>query len=238
MERELLSFVLPADRVGYARYREGLDRLVVLGEGRRGRGHLILGTGRTKADNDVPLSHVVAYGAVEATSGEITITVREFVGDQLDVEILSTPGDGLPVDFEEKRRWTYSSWTPGQPSPQTGIAVREIQVDDHTVLAAARAERRLWVYSGLSGMTILIPITGFYAELMAFLQIRDPARALHPGNFFGDLEHYTDRDLRGAFLNYNKRSPKVEISTEGRVTEPGGWRKVVQRIFGGEHVHG
>ncbi len=211
-EREFLEFVLPFDRPGYKTYRELIESMVVLGSGRRGNGNFILGYSGDTPDTQSPLASVVAYGAVESTRGAFTITVREFVGKQIDVEIVSTDGDEAPEHFEEKRRWTYSLWTPGNLSPATGAPVREILVGESATLAIASADKRIWVHEAASGMLYLIPITNFYNELMLHKNIRDPKIALQSKGFFREIENYSDHDLRSAFIVYNKLRPKVTIT--------------------------
>ncbi len=105
-ERDLLDGVLPPDRPGYRRYREMIDTMVVLGEGRRGPGHYILGRPGDTPDLTAPLPPVVAFGTVISTHASFTVTVREYTGGQIDVEIVSGSGEEVPDHFEEKNRWT------------------------------------------------------------------------------------------------------------------------------------
>jgi len=221
-ELDLLEFVLPADRSGYREYRDLLKRLVVLSQGRRGKGNLVLGFANDIADITSPLAPVVAYGMVETTRDMFSITVREYVGKQIDVEIVSTTGEEVSDHFEEKRRWTYSSWAPGDASPATGGAVREVTITGDLVLAIAWEDRRLWVHDGRTGMNLPIPITNFYNELMLHKNIRDPKIALVPGLFFDNLSTYADFELRAAFVAYNKLMRKVElVAQEAVVAERG-----------------
>ncbi len=210
-ERDLLESVLPPDRPGYRKYRELLETMQVIGEGRRGAGNLILGYPGQAPDVTSPLSPVVAYGVVETTQDRYTITVREFTGDQLDVEVVSAHDEEIPDHFEEKRRWTYASWRPGSLSPATGKPVREVPIDDRSVLAVAAGEKRLWLYDGTTGMNHPIPVTNYHNELMVHKQIRDPAIALQVGLLFDRLSSYSDEDLRAAFVSYNAGRRRVEV---------------------------
>jgi hypothetical protein len=211
-EAELILAVLPADRPGYRAYRDLVASMVALGEGRRGLGNLILGFSGDIADRTSPLAHVIAYGMIETTLDLFSITVREYVGEQIDIEIVSSKGEQIPDHFEEKQRWTYSTWLPGYPSPATGVQPRETIIDDDHVLAIAAGEKRIWIYEGASGMNILIPVTNFYNEIMLRRGIRDPAIALNSSRLFTELATYSDEDLRAAFVSYNAVKPKVQVA--------------------------
>lgn len=230
-ERDLLEFVLPADRPGYRRYRERIAGMMVLAEGRRGRGNVVLGMPGARADITSPLAAVVAYGVVETTRDTFTITVRECVDDQIDVEIVSSHGESIPDHFEEKRRWTYSSWRPGSPSPATETPVREIPITATLTLAISSRERRIWLFDAATGMNHLIPITNYHNELMRHKGVRDPAVALAANRFFDDLNSYSDADLRAAFIAYNRVRKKVELVPEPETASPRGWRRFLRRIF-------
>ncbi len=210
-ERDLLESVLPSDRPGYRRYRDLLETMQVIGEGRRGAGNLILGRSGETPDLTSPLPPVVAYGVVETTKDRYTITVREVVGGQIDTEIVSAHDEEIPDHFEEKRRWTYATWKPGSVSPATGGTVREVRIDGQSVLALAPGEKRLWLYDGLTGMNHPIPVTNYHNELMLHKQIRDPAVAVRAGLLFDQISSYSDEELRAAFVSYNARRRRVEI---------------------------
>jgi hypothetical protein len=232
-ERELLESVLPAERPGYRRYREMLDVMVVLGEGRRGPGNLVLGYEDDEPDTASPLAQVVAYGVVETTRDQFSITIREEVADQIDVEMVSRHGEEIPDHFEEKRRWSYSEWVPGASSPANGQPVREVPIGDGLVLAISPGEERLWLYDGRTGMNHLIPVTNYHNELMRVKQIRDPQVALKAVLLFREHASYTDAELRAAFVAYNKLRPKVPLTT---TSQPEGqrpsWKQLLMKLLG------
>jgi hypothetical protein len=230
-ELDVIEFVFPVDRPGYRQYRQWISSMVVLGEGRRGKGNLIIGYEGDVPDRISPLAAVIAYGVVETTQDPYSITVREYLGRQIDLEIVSTHGADIPDHFEEKRRWTYSSWLPGQPSPATEEIVREIGIEENLVLVIARLEKRLWVYNSTNGMNVLVPITNFYNELMLQKNIRDPRIALKSDRFFQDLDTYTDSELRSSFIAYNKLKPKVEIKTPIVKIEERGFKTFVAKLL-------
>jgi hypothetical protein len=237
-ERDLLEAVLPLDRPGYRLYRDELENLLVIGQGRRGAGNLILGRDGMQPEAVAPLAPVVAYGVVESTRETFTVTVREILDGQIDVEIVSSHGEEVPEHFEEKRRWTYSSWQPGQPSPATGTPVREVAIDGSSILAISPPEKRLWLYDGSAGMNHPIPITNFYNELMLFKSIRDPAIALRSSLLFENLHQYTDADLHAAFIAYNRFRKRVELHPGAPEPHAVGIRARVQSLFRRKKSHG
>jgi hypothetical protein len=231
-EEDLLLSVLPIERPGYATLRAHLRDLVVLAEGKRGSGHLILGPAGTVPDVGAPLPPVIAFGAVEATTGTFFITVRESSGTQLDVELVSQRGEEVPDHFEEKRRWTYSTWAPGMASPATGARVREVDIEQGVVLAICPAEKRLWVWEKSGGVVLLIPVTNFYNELMLQNRVRDPEVALRSQLLFERADSWPAAELRSAFRAYNATRKRVELLEPSR-EQPPGWRARVRAILSG-----
>ncbi len=227
----MLSMVLPGDRPGYRHYRELIGDLVVIGEGRRGPGNIVLGREGDVPDLLSPLAPVIAYGMLETTADRFSITVRDYVGGQLDVEIVSDHGREVPDHFEERRRWTYSTWRPGEPSPSTGNVVREVVIDIGHVLALATTEGRLWLYDGSTGMDHLIPVTNFHNALMLHKRVRDPRVALRPLLLIENLDRYSDGDLRAAFVAYNASKHRVDIALPPPVTERGGLRRLLTKLL-------
>jgi hypothetical protein len=229
-EQDLLESVLPFDRPGYKDVRQRLRSMLVIAQGRRGAGNIILGYHGRPADLTMPLPPVIAYGAVETTRGTFTISVGEIVDDQMDVEIVSGRSEEIPDYFEEKRRWTYSTWSPGQVSPATGAPVREVTVGTGLVLAVSRREKRLWIHDRSTGMVHLIPVTNFYNELMIHQHIRDPRVALAPARLFEDLDRHSDIDLRSAFVSSNAMKRRVVVDSVQREPEPK-FRTLFRHLF-------
>lgn len=229
-ERELLEFVLPAESPGYNEYRRTISAMVVLAAGRRGMGNVVLGKPGDRADITSPLLPVIAYGAVETTTETFTITVRELVCDQIDVEIVSNRGEEIPDELNEVRRWTYSTWRPGTPSPAMHSSVREVKIKNDLVLAVAPQEKRLWLFDGRLQMNHLIPITNFYNELMLQKRIRDPKVALKSMMLFDQHDRYTDEDLRSAFVAYNGLKRRVDLTLSPGPQEDAGLKSFFRRL--------
>lgn len=237
-ERGLLNWLLPDDRSGYRYYRDLLDTMVVLGQGRRGKGNLVLGHPGDVPDYDTPLSSVIAFGIVEGERQNILITIREEQEGQVEVEIVGSKSDEVPDEFTEKRRWSYSIWSPGESGPLSGGPVREVVMkgkeDTDLVLAISPSDERLWIHNAKSKVNYLIPVTNYYNDLMVVKGIRDPNVALQSANLFSRLSEFSDEDLARAFLSYNRVKKKVEVGV-GRVEvryKRSGSRKFLGFILG------
>ena len=191
--------------------------MTVIGEGRRGKGEIVLGKSGDTPDFSEPFGSVFAYGAIETNFGMISITLREKVNEQISLEIVSHRLEEVPQQFEESRRWTYSTWNPGQPCPQCLKPLREVPMHKpdgkHLMLALCTTDKRLWVFDAESRVNRLIPVTNFYNELMLHKNIRDPKAALDGKQLFANLDKYSDEDLTYAFLTYNKIRTKFRIET-------------------------
>jgi len=224
-EREWILWILPADRPGYREYRTVIDRMSVIGEGRRGNGEIILGPKGSDVNLDLPLAPVFAYGAIDTNFGTISVTLREISCDQISVESVCQRMENVPEEFEESRRWTYSTWMPGQLCPQCNEKVREVQMQTaerrqlQYVLSICSNDKRLWVYDAILQVNKLIPVTNYYNELMLHKNIRDPKIALDAKRFFFDLNNYSDEDLVHAFVRYNALKSKVVIGEPLRPTD-------------------
>ena len=230
-ELDLLETVLPVDRPGYRALRVRLESMTVLGEGRRGEGDLVLGLPGDLPDIDSPLPPVIAYGMVETTQGAFTVSVREEAENQINVEIVSAGGRGIPDHYEEKRRWTYSWWSPGEVSPATGGTVREVSIGDGVTLALAPVERRIWIHERSGGIVRLIPITNYYSELMVRRGIRDPRTALVPSLLWKDLKSYSDEDLSRAFVAYNALRQHVPLHADSPPVRRSGIPLFIRQLF-------
>lgn len=235
-ERELLLWLLPADRPGYREYRTLIERWSVTAQGRRGAGNYILAPVDERADNESPLPQVFSYGVVETDKGEISVTIRERLGNQVEVEIAKLGRGEIEPSFNEKRRWTFSSWHPGKPCPICEKPTREVSMKTTTgrqiVLAICAHNERLWAFDAHSGVNHPVPMTNFYNEVMLHRQVRDPEIALDPRKLFSRLDEFRDGELVRAFSSYNKIRPKIPLEDE--IVEPRMERRTSQ--IGRAHV--
>lgn len=222
-ERELLLWVLPPERCGYREYRERVNNWKVVAQGRRGEGNYILARADERVDTESPLPHIVAYGIVVAETGELSVSVREALGNQLEFEIVGVRGNVDPANVREIRRWSLSSWSPGMPCPQCGRAIRQVSMvsatGQHFVLAICTGDQRVWLYDEQRGVNLPIPVSNFYNELMLHKNIRDPKIALDAKRLFLHLSEFSDTDLQRAFRSYNKIRTKVALEGEIVVEE-------------------
>jgi hypothetical protein len=210
-ERDLLLWLLPGDRPGYAEYRKFVEQWSVAAVGRRGEGNYILAEPGWKVDNESPLPQLFAYGVVEHDGGNLTVSIRERLGGQIEFEIEGQMFAASP----EIRRWTFSEWAPSHPCPSCRSTVREVsmtttagQVLD---LVLCSKDRRIWVFDSLTGMNALIPVTGFYNELMMQMGVKDPGIALEPQRIFDLSGGPSDSNLIKALSSYNRVRKKVAI---------------------------
>lgn len=239
-EKEWIFWILPEDRPGYREYRDLIAGMVVIGEGRRGKGEIILGKSGDVPDFSSPLSSVFAYGALETSGGECTISLREESDGQISVEIVSGGREEVPFDFEERRRWSYSTWRPGQECPQCLLQLREVAIElkngQTLSLALCPRDRRMWIYDPKTGANRLIPATNFHNELMMVKNVRDPAKALDTKRLFVELNTFTDEELTDAFLNYNRLRTKVRLERDA-IPAAGKKPSLIARLFGSFRKH-
>lgn len=215
-ERELLFWLLPEDRPGYSEYRKLFTQWRVMARGRRGEGNYIVAAPTEQPDNESPLPQLLAYGVVETTSGRVSISIRERLGDQVEFEVVYPQSNRGFSAEDEVRRWTYSYWIPSQMCPACKHSLREVamntSVGQRFVLAACSHDKLLWVYDEETKVNHPIPTTNFYNELMLHKNIRDPNIALDSKRLFTDLATYSDRDLILAFVTYNKLRSKISLN--------------------------
>ncbi len=218
LESELISWVLPDDSTGYATYRDFISRSMVIGQGRRGEGEIILGSPGDRPDLDPPLPPVISFGAASTDGDDISVTVREIFEGQMSVEIVGRKTDRVPPDARITERWTYARWRPGNPCPQCARPAREIIVlpgPQPVVLTICAADRRLWIYDGPNAICRPIPVTNYYNELMLLKRIRDPKIALVSSKLFERLADHSDEELASAFAAYNRVKNKLELPAAG-----------------------
>jgi hypothetical protein len=233
LERELLLWVLPKERPGYAKYRKLVETWPVVAVGRREEGNFILAESGWSADIESPLPPLFAYGVVEHEQGAVTISVRERSGGQLEFEMEGVTDRKAFAALRQIRRWSFSEWLPSQPCPSCRSAVREIRMATATsqklALVLCSRDRRIWVHDEQSGVNALIPVTGFYNELMLQTGVKDPKIALDPKHLFDVPGAHNDFELIRAFSSYNKLRNKIVLAGELVIVEERR-QKWIQRI--------
>jgi hypothetical protein len=235
LERDLLLWVLPKERPGYAEYRKYVESWQVVAAGRRGEGNYILAESGWDVDTESPLPQIFAYGVTEYEEGVLRVSVRERTGGQLEFEIEGMPDRSSVMSLRQIRRWSFSEWLPSQRCPSCRSPVREIGMETTTaqklVLALCGRDRRIWVHDERSGVNALIPVTSLYNELMLQTGVKDPVIALDPERLF-ELQGARDETaLIRAFSSYNKLRNKIVLAGDLIIV---GERKLnwIQRLVG------
>lgn len=234
-ERELLLWLLPEDRPGYREYRSLIERWKVTAQGRRGVGNYILSPPDVFVDLESPLPQVLAYGIVETDKGDISVTIRERLEQQVEFEIASLGKGDAVQSFREIRRWTFSTWSPQHPCPIGGHMAREVSINTTSgrrmVLAVCAEDERIWIYDNGTGINHPIPITNFYNELMLQTRVRDPEIAFDPRRFFAHLDGYSDTDLVKAFTSYNMIRTKIPLEDAIVIPAPPRKPSLISRVI-------
>lgn len=211
-EKEWLFSVLPSDRLGYNIYREKIEDLFVIGRGRFGDTDFVLGKKEESVDETMPPVPVFAIGSLIYKETEVYVVIHEEFEGQIEFDISRTGGKILPPQLSEIKRWSYSSWRPGQNAPGDNSKVREVHlVPGSVVLAIASEHKRIWVYEAGTGINHLIPVTNFFNEVIRVKHIRDPKLALNSKLVFDPSFELSDQDLGAAFLIYNKYWKKISL---------------------------
>ncbi len=238
LERTLLLWVLPEHRPGYAGYRKLVEEWVVVGNGRRGEGNVILGAPGLEPDNESPLPQLFAFGSLKLGETELTISVRERLSDQLEFEVSGPIGLDLSQGLKSYRGWTLSEWLPSQPCPACGGDLREVEMKTESGrslnLAICAKDRRLWVYDAQSAVNHPIPVTSFYNELMLQTKVQDRRELPDSKRLFTGLDTYSDAALTGAFSSYNRLRARIVLGEPLVVpTEVGlSWfKRATRRLF-------
>lgn len=236
VERKIIFWLLPEKIQGYRIYREMITRSQVIGEGRWGSGDLMLAEKTRGIDLTLGMSQVVAFGECVIDSSTLTISIHEpNIDDQIEVHFSGL--FLLPENLDITKRWTYSYWKPGDICPATGTSVRTIYIERQNktiyTLAISKAQRSLWLHHHDSGWNQLIPVTGFYDELLRTKNIRDAALIMNPKTFFEKCDEFSDNEYRTALIEYNNRITHKIVGLEDVVIYKEMKRKpLLARILG------
>lgn len=211
-ELNLLFTSLPENKVGYKQYREIIEQLFVIGNGRFGNGNFILAEEDDTIDLESPSAPVFAISNISFKNAEIYVTIHEVLDGQVEVDIKSISDDAIPDNLEKANVWTYSTWIPGEKAPHDKSMVREVHlIKNEIVLAIAPAHKKVWIYNSKSGINHFIPITNYYNEIMLLTDNKNPEIALQPGRLFTNLKDFSDEQLVQGFLVYNKHWDRIEL---------------------------
>lgn len=211
-EKEWLEYILPADKIGYAEYRNKIQDLFVIGNGRFGESNLILGSENDRPDLSAPSAPMFASGNIICREAEIYVLIHEEFEDKIEIDISNLKGKYIPEQLTETSRWSYSYWKPGDNAPGDNSEIREIRILIHNiVIAIAKSQKRLWVHEFNSGINYFIPVTNFFNEIMRLREIKYAKNLPRPDSIFTDSNSYSDDEITLGFLNYNKHWKKIDI---------------------------
>lgn len=198
-ERDLLSWLLPAERPFYRDIREAIDPLPL---------HRSRDGSLTFGEYDEALSDTVTIGEVEAQGVAAAIALR--MNDERTAAFLQMPGgeDMKPV-------WCLSHWSPGTASSELDT-IRQIPLLDASgaepyTLALSPAERVLWLHHADNGYNQLLPVTGLLVELARVVKPASMDR-LTSEQFFTLARAVSDEEIRQALLRYNERAKRFDAS--------------------------
>ena len=211
-EKEWLEFILPADKNGYAEYRNKIQNLFVIGNGRFGETNLILGKENDKPDLSAPSSPMFASGNIVFNEAEVYVLIHEEFEEQIEIDISNIKGKYIPEELTEISRWTYSNWKPGEKAPGDNSEIREIPlIKEKIIIAIAPAHKRLWVHEPKSGINYFIPVTNFFNEIILAREIKYAKNLPKPNSIFTETYSYSDKEIVEGFLHYNKNWKKIDI---------------------------
>ncbi len=226
---------MPEHIPGYKSYCDFLRVSEVIGEGRWGEGNLILDKKHSDIDLTLGMPPVVAYGECTVNSLPLSVSVHEFnIDGQLEVQF--SGAFPIPQSPSIGEKWTYSYWHPGDPCPATNTRAKEITIKTNSnsvkyVLAISVAQKVLWLHHEGSGFNQLIPVTGFYDELLRVKHIRDAALISHPATFFEKVNDFTDAEYITALLEYDKKASRKFDSSDIVIESVKAKKSLFQKLF-------
>lgn len=232
-EKEWLFYLLPAERPGYKIYRDKIDTMCVIGEGRFGEGNYVLGYDGDEPDLSYSSLPMFATGQIVNKECTVQVSIHELYDNKIEISINNISGEGIPGQLTELSRWTYSLWQPGNSSPFENDKLREINLlsgERKAVLAISLKMRTIWVYDSISGVNYIIPLTNFLNELLRGNTKIDRTKGVNIEYIFENLEMFSDSDFVKAFVQYNKQYHKISLPD----TEIAGPKKkgLIKKLFG------
>ena len=213
-EKELLFYLLPEDRRGYADYRAKIESMLVIGEGRFGEDNLVLGFDKDSPDLSYSSLPVFACGQVVYDNCKLQVSIHEFFDNKIETSINNLAGDTIPDERKEISRWSYSYWKPGGKSPFLNDELREVNITaakGELVLAISIFNHSVWLYESATGVNHIIPVTNFINELLRGNRTINRSKGIDMNYIFSNLSLFSDEDFRRAMVQYNKQWHKVDL---------------------------
>jgi hypothetical protein len=140
--------------------------------------------------------------------------VHEFFDNKIEISVNNLTSESVPENVKEIKRWSYSYWKPGTPSPFENDDLREYDLsgkEGKLVLAVSPVNRTIWLYDSESGVNHIIPVTNFLNELLRGDRRIDKSKGIDVDYIFSNLKLFKTEDFRRALAEYNKHWRKVNI---------------------------
>lgn len=256
LEKDWLFYVLPADRKGYNVYRKLIEGMLVIGEGRFGEGNYVLGYEGDTPDlsypsmpmfacgqiicegkNDLPARSAGGRGAAQRSNPSnrctIQISIHEHYDNKIEYSINNLLGESIPGKLTELKRWSYSYWKPGDPSPFENDNLKEYDLSGkkgELVLAVSPANRSIWLYDSKKEINHIIPVTNFINELLRGNKAINKKKGIDLNDVFSNLNLFDTEDFKQALLEYNKHWRKIDL-TEFNLDTESPKKSLLNRLF-------
>ncbi len=235
-DRELdwILWMLPQEKSGYRDYRSLIEKSVVIGYGKFEGDNLILGQAGDLPNEESFFTPVICLGQVETLEAKIQISIHKPYKNQIQIDIVNLEGDTIPDKLTEVRRWSYSRWNPGEPSPATGKAVREVKIfskiESNLILVLSPSDRKIWLHEIDSGINYIIPVTNFFNELLRRRRdIFERIGGLNVSLVFESIDKFSDAEINNAFLSYSKIFGKVDVGAYEEMKDKRGFLAFLKR---------
>ncbi len=235
-EIDWILWMLPEDKPGYRKYREMIKEMMVIGYGKFEPDNLILGRPGDEPDEETFFMPVISLGQIEGEKAKIQISIHKVNKNQIQIDIVNLLSDIIPESFDEKRRWSYAYWTPGDISPATNQPVREVKIFSKTehnlILVISPSDKKIWLHELDSGINYIIPVTNFFNELLRQRrELIDRVGGLNTNFIFENIDKFSDADINNAFINYSKLFSKVDVGAYEEIKEKKGLFSFLKKKF-------
>lgn len=232
-EKGWLFYLLPEDKPVYASYRDKINDMQIIGEGRFGSGNYVLGYEGDELDLSYSSLPMFASGQIVCKEGTIQISIHEFYDNKIEVSINNLSGDKIPENLTEIKRWSYSYWKPGEISPFENDKPREVNLlaeKGKAVLAISNTGGSVWLYDKENQINHIIPVTNFINELLRGNTKIDRTKGININYVFENINMFKNEEIVKAFIQYNKQYRKIDLpETELTKTKKKG---IMGKLFG------
>jgi hypothetical protein len=212
-EKEFLFYILPENKPVYKDYRERLESMAVIGAGRFGEGNCVMGFSEDKPDLSYSSLPVFAAGQfIYNNNTAVQITIHEEFESKIEFNISNVNGEKIPLNDKPVRKWTYSVWNEGDPSPFDNDELREVNMMNKFLLVISKANKSIWIHEFDTQFNHIIPVTNFLNELRRGNKEVDKTHGIDVNNIIDNINNFEDRKLIDTVVIYNKQWRKLDLS--------------------------